>query len=65
MLAMLKPGQLIGFSTLDPLVTQVDDNESYMNPLQRVARMVGNRIGGTSSHNGNEWMAKALSVPVV
>ena len=51
MLAMLKPGQLIGFSTLDPLVTQVDDNESYMNPLQRVARMLGNR---GASNNGNE-----------
>lgn len=55
MLAMLKPGQLIGFSTLDPLVTQVDDidvSEPYVNPLKRVARMLRNK-GGAGS-NGNE-----------
>lgn len=51
MLAMMKPGQLLGFSTLDPLVTEVDnmvsmttitDPSSSMNPLHHVANMFRN-----------------------
>jgi hypothetical protein len=50
MLAVMKPEQLTSFSTLDPLVTEVDNNINYssMNPLQRVARLLG---GNSSSSN--------------
>jgi hypothetical protein len=57
MLAVMKPGQLLGFSTLDPLLTEVDNVDltehsvSSMNPLHHVARML--RQGGNHS-NGNE-----------
>ena len=60
MLAVMKPGQLLGFSTLDPLLTEVDNVDltehsvSSLNPLHHVARML-RQGGGTSNHsNGNE-----------
>ncbi|OEU18075.1 hypothetical protein FRACYDRAFT_184644 [Fragilariopsis cylindrus CCMP1102] len=46
MLAVMKPGQLLGFSTLDPLLTEVDNVDltehsvSSLNPLHHVARML-------------------------
>ncbi len=66
MLAVMKPEQLTSFSTLDPLVTEVDNNINYssMNPLQRVARLLGansasdgtatNLSAETFSEDGNE-----------
>jgi VanZ family protein len=58
MLAVMKPGQLLGFSTLDPLLTEVDNVDltehsvsSSRNPLHHVARML--RQGG-GNNNGNE-----------
>jgi len=66
MLAVMKPEQLTSFSTLDPLVTEVDNNINYssMNPLQRVARLLGanassdgtgtNLSTETFSEDGNE-----------
>ena len=53
MLAVMKPEQLTSFSTLDPLVTEVDNNINYssMNPLQRVARLLANKGGNSGSSN--------------
>ena len=48
-LAVMKPEQLTSFSTLDPLVTEVDNmNYGYMNPIQRVARLLGGNSGSTN-----------------
>ena len=63
MLAVMKPEQLTSFSTLDPLVTEVDNNIDYssMNPFSRVARLLGatdgtvtNLSAETFSEDGNE-----------
>jgi hypothetical protein len=60
MLAVMKPGQLLGFSTLDPLLTEVDNVDltehsvSSMNPLHHVARMLRQGGGGGNYSNGNE-----------
>ena len=48
-LAVMKPDERTSFSTLDPLVTEVDNNISSMNPLQRVARLLTNKAGNTGS----------------
>jgi inositol hexakisphosphate/diphosphoinositol-pentakisphosphate kinase len=50
MLAVMKPEELTSFSTLDPLVTEVDNNINFMNPLQRVSRLLSN-IGNSGSSN--------------
>ena len=50
MLAIIKPEARTSFSTLDPLVTEVDDT-SYMNPLQRVARLLTNKGGSFGSNH--------------
>jgi len=53
MLAVMKPEQLTSFSTLDPLVTEVDDNIncSSMKSLQRVAMLLANKGGNSGSNN--------------
>ena len=53
MLAVMKPDQLTSFSTLDPLVTEVNNNINYssMNPLQRAARLLANKGGNSGSSN--------------
>lgn len=49
MLAVMKPEQLTSFSTLDPLVAEVADNNfSYINPIARVAKLLGGNTGSNT-----------------
>jgi len=59
MLAIIKPHERTSFSTLDPLVTDVDDiiNNSYMNPLQRVARLLTNK-GGSNQEGQSDTVSE-------
>jgi len=63
MLALVKPEQHSQFSTLEPLVTEVNDAwpvvRGFMNPLQRVAQLLNNN--NNNNNNSNNTASNAAT----